>query len=62
MKRSADDGDVAVLMKDFDEADRLLSRVRPRSISPRWGYNDRANNTYRLLIPPQHGATHGLPS
>lgn len=28
MKRSADDSQVAVLLKDFDEADKLLSRVR----------------------------------
>lgn len=31
-KRSDDDNDVAVLLKDFDEADKLLGRVRPRSL------------------------------
>jgi hypothetical protein len=29
MKRSADEKQVSVLLKDFEEADHLLTRVRP---------------------------------
>jgi hypothetical protein len=28
MKRSADDSQVSVMLKDFDEADKLLAKVR----------------------------------
>jgi hypothetical protein len=28
MKRTADEGQVSVLLKDFDDADQLLTRVR----------------------------------
>ena len=30
MKRTADEGQVSVLLKDFDDADQLLTRVRSR--------------------------------
>jgi hypothetical protein len=33
MKRTADEGQVSVLLKDFDDADQLLTRVSSRSLT-----------------------------
>lgn len=55
-KRSADDSQVAILMKDFEDADALLAKVRSLPLGQR---DDAAANSARSSSPPEPGAMPG---
>lgn len=57
-KRSADEQQISLLLKDFEDADQLLGRVRcaTQQTTP---LTDSSN---RSLKPQRHGGTLGRPS
>jgi hypothetical protein len=58
-RRSADETQVSVLLKDFEEADKLLTKVGVTS-----SVTDRVTDGYgpRSLTLPKHGEKPGSPS
>jgi hypothetical protein len=59
MRRSADEHNVSVLLKDFDEADHLLAKVGCLSLQP---IRCAPTHLLRSLKRPEPGASHGFPS
>lgn len=59
MRRSADEHNVSVLLKDFDEADHLLAKVGSLSSQP---FAVAPTHLVRLSKRPEPGASHGYPS
>ena len=57
LPRSADESQVAILLKDFDEADRMLQRVRlPHTTIELYNMLTDANSS---LMRQSYGGTHG---